>query len=137
MNFSSLANLPDYSIVVISCIFAVLCGIVFKDILEYQFSLWKSKGNPSEIHYKTPNLKVAYLFTCLFATICVCTSLSTFDVPPLFAYPLGAIVVIPTAILVWVQLDSMLSLAAREGIDSIRIDVEMSDREAFQANKNS
>jgi len=30
-----------------------------------------------------------------------------------------------------------LSLAAREGIDSIRIDVEMSDREAFQANKNS
>ena len=135
--FSSLAALPSYTVVIISCIFAVLCGIVFKDILEYQFSQWKAKGNPSEIHYKTANLKVAYLLTSLFATLCVCTSLSTFDVPPLFAYPLGAIVVIPTAILVWVQLDSMLSLAARDGIDSIRIDVEMSEREAFQANKNN
>lgn len=125
---------PVYTVVLLSCLFAILCGLVFKDILEYQFSNWNRLGRPTTITYKTPHLKAAYFLTCAFTTICVSTSLSVFGIAPLFAYVLGAVVVVPTGILMWVQLDSMLSLAAREGLEAIDINVEMSDRIAnFQS----
>ena len=37
---------------------------------------------------------------------------------------MGAIVVFPTALLIWVQLGSMLNLMANEGIEAINIEKE-------------
>lgn len=128
MNLDFYFAVPTYTVVLFSCLLAILCGIVFKDILEYQFARWMSQGQPSKIDYNNPHLRAAYFLTCFFTTICVGASLSVFGVPTLFAYLLGAVVVVPTGILMWVQLGSMLSLAAREGLDAIDINVEMSDR---------
>ncbi|MBP0001819.1 MAG: hypothetical protein J7641_22990 [Cyanobacteria bacterium SID2] len=115
-------NPPAYGVVIVSCLFAVLCGIIFKDILEYQFSRWNDRGQPSELNYKTPHLRAAYILTCSFTTVCVGSSLSVFGIADILAYLIGTIVVAPTGLLIWLQLGSMMSLVEKEGLQAIRID---------------
>ncbi|MGC9503259.1 hypothetical protein [Baaleninema sp.] len=118
----SYVNPPEYTVIILSCTFAILCGIIFKDILEYQFARWNAEGQPPQLNYKTPHLTVAYVLTCLFTLAFVGASLSVFGIFTQLAYILAAVVVVPTGLLVWLQLSSMLALVAKEGIRSIVID---------------
>ncbi|MGB3510569.1 MAG: hypothetical protein WBA93_15300 [Microcoleaceae cyanobacterium] len=106
--------------------FAIASGIIFKDMLEYKLTKWsKIKKNQQKIDYKTPNIIVAYLGITLFSFLCVAASLSTFNIGELFSIIIGAIVVFPTALLIWVQLGSMFELMVAEGIEAINIEEYM------------
>ena len=114
---------PIYIVVVASTVLAVLWGIIFKDMLEYQVGVWDANSQTQKtINYKTPNLIAAYLGTTFFVWICVSSSLAVFVPLYWIAAVMGTIVVLPTAFLIWFQLGSMLSLLASKGYEAIDIE---------------
>lgn len=123
MNPEHYVNPPVYTLIMVTNFFAIAFGFIFKDILEYQVSEWNTKRqSQSQINYKTPNLIVAYLGLCISLLVFVGASLSVFCSIYWIAYGLSAIVVLPTALLVWVQLGSMLILLVRGGSEAVDID---------------
>ncbi|HEY9866220.1 MAG TPA: hypothetical protein V6D21_18765 [Candidatus Obscuribacterales bacterium] len=114
---------PIYIVVVASTVLAVLWGIIFKDMLEYRVSVWSDSPQPStSINYKTPNLIIAYLGMTLLILVSVSSSLAVFIGVYWIAGVMGLVVVIPTALLIWFQLGSMLNLLAKKGYAAIDID---------------
>ncbi|HEY9891594.1 MAG TPA: hypothetical protein V6D37_07290 [Candidatus Sericytochromatia bacterium] len=123
MNPEHYVNPPVYTLIMVTNFFAIAFGFIFKDILEYQVSEWNTKRqSQSQINYKTPNLIVAYLGLCISLLVFVGASLSVFCSIYWIAYGLSAIVVLPTGLLVWVQLGSMLILLVRGGSEAVDID---------------
>ena len=118
-------NFPVYTVIQLTLLFAILLGVIFKDMLEYKLTLW-SRGQNSQIKidYQTPNIMAAYLGTTLFVFFCVAASLSVFNIIEWLSIIMGVIVVFPTALLIWVQLGSMFNLMANEGIEAINIEKE-------------
>ncbi len=118
-------NFPVYTVIELTLLFSILLGIIFKDMLEYKLTLWsRSKNSQTKIDYQTPNIIAAYLGTTLFVFLCVASSLSTFNIVEWLSIVMGAIVVFPTALLIWVQLGSMFQLMVEEGIEAINIEKE-------------
>ncbi|MEL7034608.1 MAG: hypothetical protein AAFO04_03165 [Cyanobacteria bacterium J06592_8] len=114
---------PVYSLVVATTFFAIAFGIIFKDMLEYQIDLWKADPDPnSKINYKTGNIFAAYLGTSLFVLFCVAFSLTVFVQIFWLASAIAVVVVIPTAILMWFQLGSMLQLWSDTGLEAVDLD---------------
>ena len=112
-----------YIVVVASTVLAVLWGIIFKDMLEYQVGVWDANSQTQKtINYRTPNLIAAYLGTTFFVWVCVSSSLAVFVPSYWIATVMGTIVVLPTALLIWFQLGSMLSLLASKGYEAIDIE---------------
>ena len=118
-------NFPVYTVIQLTLLFAILLGVIFKDMLEYKLTLWsRSKNSGTKIDYQTPNIIAAYLGTTLFVFCCVAASLSVFNIIEQLSIIMGAIVVFPTTLLIWVQLGSMFNLMENEGIEAINIEKE-------------
>lgn len=123
MNPEPFVNPPVYTVIMVTNFFAIAFGFIFKDMLEYQVAQWNTNRQTQQrIDYKTPNIKIAYLGLSICLTAFVGASLSVFGLGSGLAYILGAIVVLPTALLVWVQLGSMLSLLVSGGSEAVDID---------------
>lgn len=115
---------PIYIIVVATTVFAVLFGLIFKDMLEYQLAQWQLDPNPkSRINYRTSNIRVAYSATTLFVFLSVASSLAVFIPIYWLAIVIGAVVVLPTGLLIWVQLGSMLDMLATKGLEAVDLDL--------------
>ncbi|MGB3405733.1 MAG: hypothetical protein WBA77_23840 [Microcoleaceae cyanobacterium] len=115
---------PIYIIVIATTVFAVLLGLIFKDMLEYQLALWRFDPDPkSLINYRTNNIRIAYSATSLFVFLCVASSLAVFIPIYWLAIVVGAVVVFPTAFLMWVQLGSMLDMLATKGLEAVDLDL--------------
>ncbi|HHP7244317.1 MAG TPA: hypothetical protein ACFE0H_06490 [Elainellaceae cyanobacterium] len=118
-----ITNPPVYTLIMVSNFFAIIFGIIFKDMLEYQTAYWNTNRDAqTQINYKTPNIIVAYLGLTVFVTLFMGASLSVFGLVWWFAGLIAAIIVLPTALLVWLQLGSMLSLLATGGSEAVDID---------------
>ncbi|MDE5100513.1 MAG: hypothetical protein O4861_20140 [Trichodesmium sp. St16_bin4-tuft] len=118
-------NFPVYTVIQLTLLFAILLGFVFKDMLESKLTLWsQGKNYKRKIDHQTPNIIATYLGTTLFVFLCVAASLSVFNIIEWLSILMGAIVVFPTALLIWVQLGSMFDLMANEGIEAINIEKE-------------
>lgn len=114
---------PIYIFVIATTFFAVMFGIIFKDMLEYQVALWTTnpEANP-KINYKTGNIILAYSATSLFVLFSVAFSLTVFVQIFWLASAIAFAVVIPTALLMWFQLGSMLQLWSEKGIEAVDLD---------------
>ncbi|MGB3533226.1 MAG: hypothetical protein WBA13_06880 [Microcoleaceae cyanobacterium] len=114
---------PIYIIVIATTIFAVLLGLIFKDMLEYQLAQWQLDPNPkSLINYRTTNIRIAYSATTFFVFLSVASSLSVFIPIYWLTIVVGAVVVFPTALLMWVQMGSMLDMLATKGLEAVDLD---------------
>ena len=114
---------PIYSLIVATTVFAIMFGIIFKDMLEYQVALWtENPDTKSKINYKTSNIVVAYSLTSLFVLFSVALSLTVFLQIFELAAIIAVFVVIPTALLMWFQLGSMLQLWSDKGIEAVDLD---------------
>lgn len=126
-------DFPVYTVIQLTLFFSIILGIIFKDMLEYKLTLWlKNKVSQKEIGYQTPNLITAYLSMTLFIFLCVSASLSIFNIVEWLSIVMGAIVVFPTALLIWVQLGSMFELVEAKGIASINIEEYMPEEKKIK-----
>jgi hypothetical protein len=123
MNPEPYVNPPLFTLIMFSNFLAIIFGIIFKDMLEYQVALWNADRSVEfDINYKTPNIIIVYIGLTLFTTIFMGASLSVFGLPLGFGFGLGAFVVLPTCGLLWLQLGSMLRLMAIGGSEAMDID---------------
>lgn len=126
-------DFPVYTVIQLTLFFSIILGVIFKDMLEYKLTLWlKNKVSQREIGYQTPNLIAAYLSMTLFIFLCVSASLSIFNIVEWLSIFMGAIVVFPTALLIWVQLGSMFELVESKGLSSINIEEYMPEEKKNQ-----
>lgn len=111
------------SAIMITTFFAIATGFIFKDSLEYQVDYWYAhRQTQDHINYKTPSGTLAYLLMTIFLTLFMGECLSVFKIGLLFASGIAVLVVIPTAVLIWLQLGSMLTLLVSGGSAAIDID---------------
>lgn len=116
-------QIPPVTIVLISTFLAIMLGIICKDMLEYQVNTWyANRQTQDRIHYQTGQSLVAYGLLTLFTYLSMGSSLSVLGFFNLLAYGVGFVVVVPTALLLWFQLGSMLELMVRGGSAAINID---------------
>ncbi|MEC4986538.1 MAG: hypothetical protein SAJ37_16720 [Oscillatoria sp. PMC 1068.18] len=121
---------PDYYVnpwllrtIAVSCFFAIANGLIFKDMLEYQVTQWyTNRKQQDRIFYQKPGIVFTYVNITTFLFIFVGASLSVFGFFDLLAYSTAAVVVFPTALLIWLQLGSMLKLLVSGGSEAIDID---------------
>lgn len=103
--------------------FAIATGFIFKDMLEYQVEYWNLNWKTvPKIRYDQPQAKIAYLLLTVFLTLFVWECLSVFRIGLLFSGGIALLTVLPTALLIWVQLGSMLELLVQGGSQAIDID---------------
>ena len=127
-----------YKLIIITTVFAVIWGLIFKDMLEYQLAFWNANSqSQKDINYQKPQIIIAYLGTTFFTFICMGAGLSTFQIGNLIAYLMGAIVVLPTALFIWLQLGSMLTLLAEGGSAAINIDEYLPGEKVEKKAENS
>jgi Na+-transporting NADH:ubiquinone oxidoreductase subunit NqrB len=123
MNPEPFVNPPVYTIIMVSNFFAIAFGFIFKDMLEYQVAQWDSnRQSHKQITYDTPNIRIAYIGMCIFISLFMGASLSVFGLVSWLSYAIGAVIVLLPALLVWVQLGSMLSLLVSGGSEAVDID---------------
>jgi hypothetical protein len=116
-------NPPVYTLIMVTNFVAIAFGFIFKDMLEYQVSKWNiNRLTQGQINYKTPNILIAYLGLCISLFVFSGASLSVFCQIYWIAYGLSAVVVFPTALLIWLQLGSMLALLVEGGSEAVDID---------------
>ena len=121
MYSETLVITPLYLTIILSTFFSIIFGIIFKDMLEYQVSLW-TLSTKARINYKTPNIIIAYCATTLLVLLCVGSSLTVFLQLYGLAAIISVIVVLPTALLIWVQLGSMLNLWSVKGLEAVDLE---------------
>lgn len=123
MYYPTVADSSIYKLIVITTVFAVIWGLIFKDMLEYELAFWnQNRKSQRKINYQKPQIIIAYLGTTFFSFLCMGAGLSVFKVGNLIAYILGAVVVLPTALFIWLQLGSMLILLVEGGSAAISIE---------------
>ena len=131
-------DFPVYTVIELTLFFSIILGVIFKDMLEYKLTLWlKNKVSQKQIGYQTPNLITAYLSMTLFIFLCVSASLSTFNIVEWLSIVIGAVVVFPTALLIWVQLGSMFELVEAKGLESINIEEYMPGEKKVKSEENA
>jgi hypothetical protein len=109
--------------IMITTFFAIATGFIFKDVLEYQVDYWYAHRDTQDyINYKTPSGTLAYILMTIFLTLFMGECLSVFKIGPLFSWGIAVITVIPTTVLIWLQLGSMLELLVRGGSAAIDLD---------------
>jgi len=114
---------PFYSAAIVSTIFAVLWGIIFKDMLEHEVNGWyANRETQPTVEYRKPRLVVVYTVMTLLVSVSVGSTLATFGFSLLAAAGFALVIVIPTALLIWFQLGSMFALLVFGGSEAIDID---------------
>lgn len=123
MNPETFVNPPVYTLIMVTTFFAIAFGFIFKDMLEYQVARWNTnRQSQGLIDYKTPSISFSYFCLTICLTLVMGASFSVFGLFPSLAYTFAAIIVLPTALLVWLQLGSMLSLLVTGGSEAMDID---------------
>lgn len=116
-------NPPIYSVIAVSNFLAIIFGIIFKDMLEYQVARWQlNRESQSRIEYDRPSLILTYLTMCLFLIGFVMACLMVIGIELQWAIGIGILLVGSTAGLIWVQLGSLLKLLVLGGSNAIAID---------------
>lgn len=116
-------NPPLYSAIALITPFAVIFGIIFKDMLEYRVALWQiNRETEDRIHYDHPSIVLTYLITCLLTTAFSVACLMVIGLDLTLATIIAVILVGSTAALIWWQLGSLLRTLVAGGSRAIDID---------------
>lgn len=123
MSADPFVNPPLYAAIAVTNFFAIAFGLIFKDMLEYQVGRWQfNRDVQAEVEYKQPALLFSYACTCLFLFLFAGCCLRLLAFPPTFAFSIAAAMVGFTAILIWVQMGSLLEMLAIGGSEAMTLD---------------
>ncbi len=116
-------NPPLYSAIALITPFAVIFGIIFKDMLEYRVAQWQlNRDTQARIHYDHPSVVITYLITCLLTTAFSTACLMVIGLDLTLSAIIAVGLVGSTAALIWWQLGSLLRTLVAGGSAAIDID---------------
>lgn len=129
MSSEPFINPPLYSAIALITPFAVLFGIIFKDMLEYRVAQWQlNRETQDRIHYDHPSVVITYLITCLLTTAFSAACLMVIGLDLTLSSIIALVLVGSTAALIWWQLGSLLQALVAGG--SAAIDIDFFEAEA-------
>ncbi len=123
MSSEPFINPPLYSAIALITPFAVIFGVIFKDMLEYRVAEWQlNRETQDRVHYDHPSVVLTYLTTCLLTTAFSVACLMVIGLDLTFSTSVAVILVGSTAALIWWQLGSLLKTLVAGGSKAIDID---------------
>ncbi|MEO1134744.1 MAG: hypothetical protein AAFX40_18845 [Cyanobacteria bacterium J06639_1] len=123
MSADPFLNPPLYAAIAVTNFFAVVFGLIFKDMLEYQVGRWQfNRDVQAEVEYKRPDLLFAFACTCFFAFLFSGCCLLLLAFPPSLAFGIAGAMVGVTALLIWVQMGSLLKMLVVGGSEAMTLD---------------
>ena len=109
--------------VAMALFFAIAWGLMFKDMLEYEVNRWnKNRKTQATVEIYQPSILFTYAITCLLTVVFSVYSFLAFGFPLKLAGIFSLIMVLVPAILIWVQLGSLLQELVVGGSQAIEID---------------
>ncbi len=116
-------NPPIYSAIAVTNFFAVIFGLIFKDMLEYQVNRWQAnRDTQPTVEYQTPGIVITYLLTCLFTILFLTACFMVIGINVSTALAIAGILTAATAALIWFQLGSLLTELVAGGSAALDID---------------
>ncbi|MEO0854925.1 MAG: hypothetical protein AAFY15_15685 [Cyanobacteria bacterium J06648_11] len=116
-------NPPLYAAIAVTNFFAIVFGLIFKDMLEYQVARWQfNRDVQAEVEYKQPDLLFAFACTCFFSFLFSGCCLLLLAFPPSLAFGIAGVMIGFTAILIWVQMGSLLEMLVVGGSEAMTLD---------------
>ncbi len=106
-----------------SLFFAVAWGLMFKDMLEHEVALWNTNRKTQEtVEYRQPRIFFTYAVTSLLLVVFSIYSFVAIGFPLNIGVPVSVVMVAFPAILIWVQLGSLLRELVQGGSKALEID---------------
>ncbi|MFB2770847.1 hypothetical protein ACE1AT_16370 [Pelatocladus sp. BLCC-F211] len=114
---------PPYLLLIFGLFAALTSGLALAGTLKLIVNKWRSDGaEKSNSQLSIKQLSVPFLGITGGVVLFMCSGFEIFGFPPLLAYAVGVPVTILTALLVWLQLGSMMSFVQRQGMQSLDLD---------------
>lgn len=116
-------NPPLYSAIALITPFAVIFGVIFKDMLEYRVAEWQiNRETQDRIYYDHPSVVLTYLATCLLTIAFSSACLMVIGLDLTLSTLVALVLVGSTAALIWWQLGALLKTLVAGGSEAIDID---------------
>lgn len=114
---------PPYFLFVFGLFAALISDIALWGTLKVIVQKWQDEGaETSGSRLPVKQLSVPFLGTTIGLCVFLCSGFEIFGFPPLIAYGIGIPVAFITALLIWLQLGSMLTFVERQGIQALDLD---------------
>lgn len=114
---------PPYFVLVAGLLVALTSGAAFSATLKQIVQKWSDARAVNQTA-KLPTTRLIFPFLGISAGVCMFLSsgLETFGFSSFLSYAVGIPLTLFTSLLVWYQLNSMLTLAEKEGSQAFNID---------------
>ncbi|NEQ19260.1 MAG: hypothetical protein F6K28_05325 [Microcoleus sp. SIO2G3] len=114
---------PPYVLLIVGLFAALTSGAALAGTLKSSVRKWQNDGAESSgSRIASRNLPVPFLGITAGVGLFLCSGFEIFGFPPLLAYAVGVPVALLTALLIWLQLGSMLAFVERQGIQALDLD---------------
>ncbi|NJM70937.1 MAG: hypothetical protein HC862_12295 [Scytonema sp. RU_4_4] len=112
-----------YFLLVAGLFAALVSDIALWGTLKLSVQKWQDEGaETSGSRIAIRYLSIPFLGTTAGICLFLCSGFEIFGLPPLLAYAIGVPVALLTALLIWLQLRSMLTYVERQGIQALDLD---------------
>ena len=106
-----------------SLFFAFAWGLMFKDMLVHEVARWNANRKTQEsVEYRRPRIFFTYAVTSLLLVVFSIYSFVAIGFPLSYGVPISVVMVAFPAILIWVQLGSLLRELVQGGSKALEID---------------
>lgn len=121
----SFVNPPIYSLIAVTTFIAIVFGILFKDMLEYQVATWQyHRKTQVKIEYQRPSLILTYLGLCGSILVFLSACLSVFGFSWTIATVIAGLMVVFLGGLIWWQMGIQLDLLVQGGSAALDLDFD-------------
>ncbi|MGK7909383.1 MAG: hypothetical protein AB4040_19410 [Synechococcus sp.] len=112
-----------------SLFFAVVWGLMFKDMLENEVTFWNAnRETQTAVDYRKPRIFFTYAITSLLLVIFSIYSFIFLGFPFNLGAAISIVMVAFPAILIWVQLGSLLRELVEGGSKALDIDAPLDEQ---------
>lgn len=114
---------PPYFVLIAGLLVALTSGTAFSATLKQIVQKWSDARAVNQTA-KLPTRQLIFPFLGISAGVCMflASGLETFGFSSFLSYAVGIPLTLFTSLLVWYQLNSMLTLAEKEGFQAFNID---------------
>ncbi|MBP5976390.1 hypothetical protein HW132_27585 [Brasilonema sp. CT11] len=114
---------PPYFLFVVGLFAALVCDLALWGSLKVIVHKWQDDGaETSGSRLPIRHLSIPFIGITVGLCVFLCSGFEIFGFPPLIAYGIGIPVALITALLIWLQLGSMLTFVERQGIQALDLD---------------
>ncbi|AFY48083.1 hypothetical protein Nos7524_2238 [Nostoc sp. PCC 7524] len=115
---------PPYFLLFVGLFIAITSGAALSGTLKSIVQKWQKNSTENSLSNSSFKQRLSVPFLGITGGICLfmASGLEIFGFPSLLALGVGLPLSILTCLLVWLQLDSMLTFAERQGMQSLDLD---------------